>query len=329
MPGSPLSTPTAPDALASDPLAPDALVAMLKAAGEETRLRILALLAAGELTVSDLQRVLEQSQPRISRHLRLLVEAGLVERSRDGAWSFYRLGAGAERLAVLRALDPSDPVLGADRARLLAVREEHADEAAAFFAANAAEWDRIRALHAPDETVERAMLDAVGPDRVDRLLDIGTGTGRMLEVFAPLYREAVGIDASSAMLAIARAKLASGQLPGARVVRADLFDREAAPGPFDLVVVHQVLHFLDRPGDAVAEAAGRLSAGGRIAIADFAPHDHEFLAREQRHRRMGFEPRTVERWLEDAGAVPLSLQRIPARAKGGLTVLVWLARREP
>ena len=310
-------------------VAPADLLLALRAAGEATRLRILALLHRGELTVSDMQRVLEQSQPRISRHLRLLVEAGLVERSREGAWSYYRLADGAlEWLPAIGTLDGNDAELAADSERLERVRAEHAEAAAAFFARNAADWDRIRALHAPDETVERAMLAMAGPDRVNRLLDIGTGTGRMLEVFAPLYGEALGIDASSEMLAIARAKLARGLMPGARVVRGDLFDPELAPGPFDLATVHRVLHFLDRPGEAVGEIVRRLGVGGRIVIADFAPHEHEFLAREQAHLRLGFSTDTVERWLEGAGATPLATQRIPATTKDGLTVLLWLARRE-
>ena len=313
----------------ASPIPPTDFLAALKAAGEETRLRILALLHRGDMTVSDLQAVLEQSQPRISRHLRLLSEAGLIARSREGAWSYYRLTRRARAwLPTIASVDASDPALAEDVSRLAALREEHAREAAAFFASNAADWDRIRALHAPDETVERAMLDMAGPDRVGRLLDVGTGTGRMLEVFAPLYREGVGIDASAEMLAMARAKVNEGRLPGAQVMRGDLFDPHDAPGPFDLVVVHQVLHFLDRPGDAVGEAVWRLAMRGRILIADFAPHDHEFLAREQAHRRLGFETDAVERWLEAAGATPLATRRIHPEREGGLTVLLWLARRE-
>ena len=310
-------------------IAPAELLAALKAAGEATRLRILALLHAGEMTVSDLQRVLEQSQPRISRHLRPLTEAGLVRRSREGAWSYYRLSAAALRhLPALARLDPADPELRADRKRLEAVRAEHAEAAAAFFASNAADWDRIRALHAPDETVEAAMLDLVGREPVGSLLDIGTGTGRMLEVFAPLYREALGMDASSEMLGIARAKLRERGMGHARVVRGDLLDPAVAPGPFDLVTMHQVLHFLDRPGEAVREAVRRLAPGGRIVIADFAPHEHEFLDREQAHLRLGFSENAVERWLRAAGAEPLATQRIPAERAEGLTVLLWLARQE-
>ena len=302
---------------------------MLRAAGEETRLRILALLTLGELTVSDLQRVLEQSQPRISRHLRLLVEAGLIARSRDGAWSFYRLtDAALARLPALAALDPEDPALLADHERLDALRAEHARAAADYFAGVAGDWNRIRALHAPDETVERAMRDLVGPDPIGRMLDIGTGTGAVLALFAPLYAEGVGIDTSPEMLSVARATLRESVGARARVARGDLFEDGIAPGPFDLVTMHQVLHFLDRPGDAVASAVRRLSHRGRIVVVDFAPHDHEFLAREQSHRRLGFETETVERWLEAAGATPLATKRIAPEHERGLTVLVWLARRE-
>ena len=310
------------------PIPPAAFLAALKAAGEETRLRILALLGRGDMTVSDLQAVLDQSQPRISRHLRLLAQAGLISRSRDGAWSFYGLTPEASVWLPGLARLGDDPDLGADAERLAALRETHAREAALFFARNAADWDRIRALHAPDETVEGAMLELAGSDRVERLLDVGTGTGRMLEVFAPLYREGLGIDTSSEMLAIARAKLHASGASGARVLRADLFDPDAAPGPFSFAVVHQVLHFLDRPGDAVAETVRCLAPGGRILVADFAPHDHEFLAREQSHRRLGFERETVERWLVAAGATPVAGWAIEPLHGDGLTVLLWLARRD-
>lgn len=314
----------------TDGLPAEDAVAMLKAAGEPTRLRILLMLRDGDLTVSDMVEVLGQSQPRVSRHLRLLVESGLAERYQEGAWAFYRLREGGGALApVLERLSPEDAVLARDAERLAAVRAEHRRRAAEYFARNAADWDRIRALHAPEAQVERAMLDLVGPKPVRRYLDLGTGTGRLLELFAPLYArgEALGLDSSREMLAIARARLEEKGLRRARVRHGDILAGSVPRGACDLVTMHQVLHFLDRPREAVSEAAGALAPGGRLLVVDFAPHAHEFLRERQAHSRLGFAPETVSGWLEAAGARSDRVETVPPTREGGLTVLLWLASR--
>src|SRR5512139_1234863 len=165
----------------------EALNAALKAAGEETRLRVLALLAEAELTVSDLTDILRQSQPRISRHLKLLVEAGLIERFREGTWAFFRLaehGSAAEvARSLLDHLNPADQTIARDRERLTSVRQARAAAAQAYFREHAADWDRIRKLHVADEAVEEAIRAALAEKPFRSLLDLGTGTGRMLELF--------------------------------------------------------------------------------------------------------------------------------------------------
>ena len=326
-------------------------VSLLKVAGEPTRMRVLVLLAKGDLTVSDMTSVLGQSQPRISRHLRLLNEAGLIERYQEGSWAYFRLGggeAGAALRSVLTRLDPADPDLSRDAERLEAVRAEHAALASDYFDANAADWDRIRALHAPDETVERAMLDMVGGDHVQSMLDLGTGTGRMLELFADRIAEGLGLDSSRQMLAIARAKLAGERFRHITVRRADILSSDAPRGRFDLVTMHQVLHFLDAPARAIDEAVRFLAPGGRLLIADFAPHDHEFLRDEQAHRRLGFEPEQVADWMGRAGLAVEEVCEVPANEaaangasasgagdgaqagraepRDGLTVVLWMGR---
>ena len=308
----------------------DRAVALLKVTGEPTRLRLLALLAEGDLTVSDLTRVLNQSQPRISRHLKLLAEAGLVERTQDGSWAYYRLArndAVETVRALTRRLDPADIELARDVERLAVLRAEHGEAADAFFAGVADDWDRIRALHAPEPTVERAMLDLVGSAPIGAMLDLGTGTGRMLELFAPHYERALGLDSSRAMLSVARAKLAEAGLTRASVRRTDITAPDVARGAWDLVTMHQVLHFLDRPEAAVREACRALARGGRMLIADFAPHHHEFL-RDQAHRRLGFAPEEVAGWIEAAGVGTVRVDRVTTQAEDGLTVLLWLARRD-
>ena len=308
----------------------DRAVGILKAAGEPSRLRLLTLLAGGDLTVTDLTEAVAQSQPRISRHLRLLAEAGLIERYQEGSWAFYRLARNdaVEALqGVLGRLSANDEELQRDAERLATVRGRHAGAASAFFARNAADWDRIRALHAPEETVERAMLDLVGPDRVGRMLDLGTGTGRLLELFADRYDEALGLDASREMLSVARDRLARAGLSRARVRRGDILGAEVPRGRFDLVTMHQVLHFLDRPDAAVAEAVRALRPGGRLLIVDFAPHGHEFL-REQAHLRLGFAPAEVAGWIEAAGASVERTDEVPPAGEDGLTVLLWLGLKD-
>lgn len=320
-----------PDLTASAVGLRDAL-AGLRAAAEETRLRILALLAGGELSVSDLTDILGQSQPRISRHLKLLVEAGLVERHREGAWAFFRLsdrGGPARTLRpMLGCLDESDDVLAEDRARLDAVRAQRARSAQAFFARLAPEWDRLRSLHAPEDKVQGAVLEALGGKPVRNLLDLGTGTGRMLQLLAPRAERAVGLDASHAMLSVARANLERAGLTRVELRQGDIYAPPFGRGSFDLVVVHQVLHYLDDPARALAEAARLLAPGGRLLVVDFAPHGLEFLRESQAHRRLGFAREQVADWLTEAG-LDCSLARdLPSPGHEGeqLTVTLWLGQ---
>src|ERR1700761_5059704 len=310
----------------------DGLVAMLRAAGRPTRLRLLLLLRQAELTVSELIDIVGQSQPRVSRHLKLLGEAGLVERVKEGSWGFCRVadrGIGAELGAAIAALADTASQ-EADRTRLAHVREARAATAAAYFKANAAEWERIRALHAPERDVETAIVRHLTADRIENFLDAGTGTGRMLELIAPHASRAVGIDVSPDMLAIARDRLLRGNVQNAQVRLADTyrlpFPNGSAGAGFDVVLFHQVLHYLDDPGAAVGEAARGMAPGGRLLIADFTPHKEEFLRDEFAHRRLGFSDREVEGWFSAAGLVNAGSETIAPRAPGEkLTVKLWLA----
>jgi ubiquinone/menaquinone biosynthesis C-methylase UbiE/DNA-binding transcriptional ArsR family regulator len=301
----------------------------LRALAEETRLRILALLFEGELSVSDLTDILSQSQPRISRHLKVLVEAGLVERNREGAWAFFRLAdRGAARLLmpVLSSLDRFDARLAEDRERLAAVREARARAAQAFFARLAPQWDGLRSLHVSEEAVEAAILETLGERPLDAMLDLGTGTGRMLQLLGVRAARAVGLDANHAMLSVARANLERAGLARAELRQGDIYAPPFWRGSFDLVVIHQVLHYLDDPARAVAEAARLVAPGGRLLIVDFAPHGLEFLREQGGHRRLGFAAEQVSGWLAEAGIRP-SLRRDlapPAGDRDQLTVSLWL-----
>jgi ubiquinone/menaquinone biosynthesis C-methylase UbiE len=310
----------------------EALNTALKAAGEETRLRVLALLAEAELTVSDLTDILRQSQPRISRHLKLLVEAGLVERFREGTWAFFRLaehGAGADvARALIERLEPGDQTVRRDHERLASVRQARAAAAQAYFRAHAAEWDRIRKLHVADEAVEEAIRAALSEKPFRSLLDLGTGTGRMLEMFGPDIERGLGLDLSLDMLLLARDRLERAGLRNCSVRQGDIYDLPLANGLFDVVILHQVLHFLDDGARAIREAARVLRPGGRLLVVDFAPHEQEFLREQFAHRRLGFAPETVTQWITASGLEPVmhkSLAPEPG-SESKIAVSLWLAR---
>ncbi|MEM8550787.1 MAG: metalloregulator ArsR/SmtB family transcription factor [Pseudomonadota bacterium] len=307
----------------------DRLVAALRAAGETTRLRILALLSQAELAVKDLTAILGQSQPRISRHLKLLADAGLVIRSTEGAYAFYRLAedeTGARpAISLLTLLDPADPLLERDRERMAATRRANAQAAARYFAENAKAWDHLRSMHVPEAEVEAAIVQLVGVRRVRALLDIGTGTGRMLELLADKVDRALGIDASAAMLSVARANLEAAGITNARVAQDDIYALSQPRGTYDLVVIHQVLHYLDNPARAVAEASRMLAPGGRLLVVDFAPHTLEALRLDAQHRRLGIGRVEMDDWLRAAKLAALEAIDLPGR-EAELTVTLWLAQ---
>ncbi len=314
-----------------------ALVDALKAAAEPTRLRILVLLAAGELTVKDLTRILGQSQPRTSRHLKLLAEAGLIERFRQGSWVYFHVSDRTEpgRLArhFVRTVEERDPVISDDRARAEALKREREAAAQAYFREHAAEWDRIRALHVAEAEVETAMRASLGLGPLKLLIDLGTGTGRILELMSDRFERGLGVDVNQAMLAYARGKLTSAGICHADVRHGDIYDLALTDGAADAIVMHQVLHVLANPAGAIAEAARVLAPGGRLLIIDFAPHDLEFLRDRHAHERLGFPAPLVEQWLLAAGLRPLGARDLAPAAVDSrpekLTVSLWLAERAP
>ncbi len=308
------------------------LHATLRAAAEGTRLRVLALLAQAELTVSDLTDILHQSQPRISRHLKILAEARLVERAREGSWAFFRLStdgeSGALTQQLISRLDPADPILARDRERLAEVRSARAAAAQAYFSAHAAEWDRIRRLHVSDKAVEAAIRSALGDAPIRSLLDLGTGTGRMLELLGPQVAHGLGIDLSPDMLLLARARLEREGLRHCTVRQGDVYNLMAPRDAFDVVLVHQVLHFLDDGAKAIREAARVLRPAGRLLVIDFAPHDLEFLREQHAHRRLGFAADTISGWMQAAHLDVMLQQTLPPEpdSEGKIAVSLWLGR---
>ncbi len=307
-------------------------VAFLRAAGEPTRLRLLSLLSKSDLTVSDLREILGQSQPRISRHLRLLVEAGLAERYQEGAWAYFRStdqgAAGNFNQFLVSHIDIDDTLLAHDEERLDAVRKKRIEQAAEYFSSNAASWDTLRSLHVSEDRVEAAMLDLAGQRQFDQMLDIGTGTGRVLELFAPLCQRAVGLDGSRDMLTYARANLEQAGIANAQVRQGDIYQLPTPRNAYDLVTIHQVLHFLDDPALAIREAARALAPSGTMLIVDFAPHSLDFLREKYAHLRLGFSHEQMKEWLEAEELELVEVRDVVPDTGDSdkLTVTLWLAR---
>ena len=303
----------------------DRLLDTFRALGDPTRLRIFALLRRMELSVGELAQVLGQSQPRVSRHVRILADAGLTRRRREGSWIFLAL---ADDTPVEPLLSALDGLLAADWAeedatRLDQVRAERAEAAQRYFDAHADEWDAIRSLHVPEREVESAMAAVLGDRAIGRLVDLGTGTGRMLELFGKEATRVLGVDRSPEMLRLARAKLA-GAVPNAELRQGDLTALPLPDAAADTVILHQVLHFVPQPGPALAEAARLVACGGRMLIVDFAPHDHEELRTRDAHQRLGFSDEQIAGWVAAAG---LNLTDTRMLEGGELTVKLWLATR--
>lgn len=306
----------------------DTLLDGIRAAADPSRLRLLAICSQGEWTVSELVQILGQSQPRISRHLKILAEAGLLDRFREGSWVFYRRAqnGGGARLArsLCRLLPDDDPALALDHRRLDAVREARRQQAERFFDGRASAWDSERNLGVDGARVETALRELIAQDRPASLIDIGTGTGRILQVLAGEIGSGLGVDLSHDMLAVARANLDRREARNCQVRHGDMYQLPLPDGSFAAAVLHQVLHFADDPFAALAEACRVLAPGGRLVVVDLARHELERLREQKRHRRLGFSDDEVAGWFRELG---LSLEE-PVRLKGPeLCVVIWAGRR--
>jgi ArsR family transcriptional regulator len=304
------------------------VLAALRAVAEPSRFRLLSLCAQGDLTVSDMVEILGQSQPGVSRHLKVLCDAGLVDRYRDGAWVFYRLAAQGAGASVARRslglISADDHIIQRDNTRLAAIKRTRADAAAAYFDRNATQWAGLRSLHIDETEVEAAILAILGAEPLGAMLDVGTGTGRILELLAPKAEIAEGVDRSREMLALARSRIQAAGLRNCLVRSGDMYHLPFDQNAFDVVTIHQVLHFADDPEAAIAESARVLRSKGRLLVVDFAPHSLEELRDKHSHRRLGFAKKDVIRWSEKAGLTVETVRVLPGSP---LTVILWLARR--
>ena len=308
----------------------DDLLSALKAIGEETRLRILALCARDQINVSDLTQILGQSQPRVSRHLKLMTDAGLLERFREGPFAYFRLRreGDAAKLAdaVVQMLPEGERGLESDRRRLQALKEQREHSIASYFRDNAPEWHRLRSLHVDDSKIERVLVGLLREKPAQNLLDIGTGTGRVLEVLAPHFQHGTGIDQSHEMLSLARANLARANVHNAEVRQGSMYALDLPDDGFDVVTLHQVLHYAEDPQAVLEEAARVLQPGGRLIVVDFAPHELVHLQREHAHRHLGFADNQVAGWMAATGLVAGAPRHLPGER---LDVSIWVGERPP
>ncbi len=305
------------------------LIDIFRALSDPTRLRIVALLRVLELSVGEMAQILQQSQPRVSRHVRILAEAELVERRKEGSWVFLRLTP-AKTAEAMRGLIEAMPLSAAeqkivdqDLAALRVVQDERAAAANRYFADHAEQWDAIRSLHVAEEEVEQAMLRLMQNRRLGHVLDIGTGTGRVVELFAPSARRITALDRSPEMLRLARARVAPKNWP-VELVQGDFYALPLGAESADTVVLHQVLHFAQAPDQVIAEAARVLRPGGHILIVDFASHDREELRAQAAHARLGFSDAQIRGWFASSGLI---VEASDALSGGELTVRLWLGRR--
>ena len=295
-----------------------------QALADPTRLRIVALLRIMELSVGELAQILGQSQPRVSRHLKILADAGVLERRKEGSWVFLTL-ADSERIEPMFGLidgwsdDSTQALFAFDAARTESIRADRAEAANRYFAGHAEVWDQIRSLHAAETEVERAIDEALGESPLGRLVDVGTGTGRMIELFGPRASQAVGIDRSSEMLRLARVKLEAAGIASS-LRQGDMYALPLADGSADTIVIHQVLHYAHSPASAIVEAARVLAPGGILLVVDFAAHDREELRLTDAHIRLGFDDEVMAGWFAAAG---LTVDRIEHLQGGELTVTLW------
>lgn len=308
---------------------PLVLADLLQALADPTRLRILALLRRMELSVGELAQLLSQSQPRVSRHVRILADAGAVERRREGSWVFLAI-ADAERTGpMFELLDRwCDAVTAAefrdDEAKLERVRRERAEAASRYFASHAEVWDSIRSLHVAESEVEMAVERALGDRPLGRLLDVGTGTGRMIELLGPRASHAIGVDRSSEMLRLARVKLEAAGVPSS-LRQGDIYALPLADASADCAIIHQVLHYAHSPAAAIAEAGRVIAPGGTLLVVDFAAHEREELRSTDAHIRLGFDDESMKGWFEAAGFATDLIEHLEG---GELTVTLWRGVRD-
>ena len=304
------------------------LLRQLRAAAEPTRLRIIALCGHAELSVGDFVAILGQSQPRVSRHLKLLVDAGLLIRNKEGSRAYYRLlesDKNAQLSQVLNDLmDESDPMLVLDLSRLGIIRSERARFVDNYFDEFAGEQSRLSQISADEELISQLLLQYVQQENIGELLDVGTGNGRMLLLLGSKIEKAIGIDNSREMLAIARTNLEQADLKNCQVRIGDMYRLPFAENRFGLITINSLLRYAEKPKDVLTEATRVLKPGGILFIVDFSDHGLTELRDEYGHRWLGF---SKDEMLNMLDGDTITIESINFFKGEVLTVCVWKGQK--
>ena len=279
------------------------LLTALRAAAEISRLRIIAILSKSELTVSEIVEILNQSQPRVSRHLKVLCDSGLLQRYQEGSWVFHRLNDNGAMASITQGIcqmiDLTESEFSQDQQRLGKIKDRNAFRAAEYFSKNATDWDSIRQMGVSDTDIEKQLIKTLDIQNPELFVDLGTGTGRMLQIFSPVIQKGVGIDINREMLLVARSNLDSAEVTNCTVRQNNMSQLPFDHDTVDVIVIHQVLHYIDNPEHTIAESTRALKPGGQLIIVDFLPHNLEFLRDDHAHRRLGFSDATIQEWAQN------------------------------
>ncbi len=298
----------------------------LRAAAEPTRLRIIALCGHAELSVTELVMILGQTQPRVSRHLKLLVEGGLLQRNKEGNRAYYRLSTEAEGADLARMLNDlmpgEDEVHALDLSRLSSVKADRVRYAESFLDPYSQEIIELRGMWPPDEVIDKCILALLKDRSIQNLLDLGTGAGRILRTIAPFVEKGTGIDNSLEMLSIARARLDQDGIKNCQVRVGDMYRLPFKKNSFDLITINSLLRYADEPKKVIAEAARVLEKKGALLIVDLAAHDLSALRDEYGHSWLGFSEAEMVEMLSEEN---LTVDRVKHIDGQKLSVCIWLA----
>ncbi|HBA88778.1 MAG TPA: ArsR family transcriptional regulator [Geobacter sp.] len=287
---------------------------LLKALADPCRLRLVAVLLRAEFTVQELTQILAMGQSRISRHLKILTEAGVLSVKRQGTWSYYRVGDGndffrAIRPAVERELERL-PERRDDLAAVALALEARRKRSLEFFDQHARSWDVLSRTLLPVPEYQERLLALV--PSVDTLLEIGVGTGALLPDLARRAHKVIGVDHSPAMLEEARRRVADDGNGAAELRLGEMTHLPLADGGAGCVVANMVLHHAADPQAVLAEIARVLKPQGTLVLADLARHEREWAREQLADQWLGFEVEELQGWLKGAGLDGIQVDRVAA-----------------
>ena len=297
-----------------------------KAQADVTRIRLLNLLLHHELNVNEIVMVMGMGQPRISRHLKILTDCGLLKSRRDGLWVFYSAskdGRGGNFNEFYYKFIAGDSELNSDYAAMKGVLEEGSRERTRFFDSIASNWDDIKQSIFGDLNISSEILERI--KQCDVAADLGCGTGELLPYMKQKAKRVIGVDKSPKMLEEAEHRLASN----GRGIELRIGEIEHLPmrdGEADTAVINMVLHHLPSPDAGIHEAGRVLKSGGSLIIVDLEKHQNEEMRKNYEHRWLGFTRKNIERWLGAGGFLPREFVQYDVR--NGLKIDLYVSEKE-